>query len=95
MKFPKKSGRWILILVLLVACAFFFSGSDGFINIYKSQVKKQRMKKEIVELNRAIDSLQISIDKLTGDTTYIEKIAREKLGMAKKNEKIFKFIKEN
>jgi cell division protein FtsB len=36
----------------------------------------------------------LEIKKLKTDTAYIEKIAREKLGMAGKTEKVYKFIEE-
>lgn len=49
------------------------------------------MKHEIEELNASIDSLKNTIEMLRNDTAYIERIAREKLGMAGKDEKVYKF----
>ena len=92
MKVPRKKGRWILFTLFLVVLAFFLSGSDGFINLYKLHLQDLKMEEEIQELNIKKDSLKIIIEKLKKDTLYLEKIAREKLGMAGKDEKIFKFI---
>jgi len=41
-----------------------------------------------------MDSLSVQNQRLKSDTAYMEKIAREKLGMARKDEKVYKFIEE-
>ena len=46
------------------------------------------------ELKTTIDSLQETIEKFKHDTSYIEKYARENLGMAKEGEKVYKFLEE-
>lgn len=94
MKFPKKLGRWIFIAVLCVLLYFSLTGSDGLINLYRSHRTARRMTEEIKELNTTIDSLKNTIEKLKNDTSYIERIAREKLGMAKKDEKVYKIVEE-
>ncbi len=92
---PKKLGRWILFLLLLVVLYFSLTGEVGLINLYRSHRETRRMKAEIDALNTTIDSLESTITKLKNDTAFIERIAREKLGMAKKGEKVYKFIEEN
>lgn len=94
MKLPKKIGRWILIAVLLVLLYFSLTGDEGLINLYRSHYDTKKMKSEITELKTTVDSLKNTIEKLMNDTTYIERIARENLGMAKKGEKVYKFIEE-
>ncbi len=91
---PKKIGRWILIGIAIIALFFLFTGKDGLINIYRFHLEKRKLSEEIIRRNETIDSLKITIRKLERDTAYIEKIAREKLGMAKKGEKVYKFIEE-
>jgi cell division protein FtsB len=54
----------------------------------------RRKNEEIAVKNRQIDSLRKEIELLTNDTAYIERIAREKLGMARPGEKVYKFIKK-
>jgi cell division protein FtsB len=94
MKLPKKPGRWILFAVLLTVLYFTLTGDEGLINLYRSHRETKKMKKEIAALNKTIDSLENTIEKLKNDTAFIERIAREKLGMAKKGEKVYKFIEE-
>ena len=102
MKHPKKKHKWIIItvisvLVLAVLCAllyFSLNSESSVLNLYRSSKKNIVMEKEIIELNATIDSLTITIEKLKNDTAYIERIAREKLGMARKDEKVYKFIEK-
>lgn len=46
------------------------------------------MEHDLKGLEAEIDSLELEIEALN-DTTTIEKIAREKYGMGKKNEKVY------
>ena len=102
MKHPKKKGRRIIILiisalVLVILCAllyFSLTSESGLFNLYQSSKKNIAMEKEIKELNATIDSLKITLEKLKSDTAYIERVAREKLGMARKDEKVYKFIEK-
>jgi cell division protein FtsB len=80
-----------IILILLIAALL---GKQGLISLYKNHMKFKHQSEEIVKSHQIIDSLKTEIAHLKNDTGYIEKIAREKLGMAKKNEKVYKFIEE-
>ena len=91
---PKKIGRWIFIGIAIILLFFLLTGNDGLINMYRFHLATRNMSKEITKRNATIDSLKITIKKLEKDTAYIEKIAREKFGMAKKGEKVYKFIEE-
>ena len=85
----------MLILILFGAFAvgslFFLFGRQGIYYQHRELVLKDA---EIKAHRRTIDSLNDVVGKLTNDTTYIERIAREKLGMARKNEKVYKFIEK-
>ena len=84
-----------LVAVVIAALAggtlFFLFGKQGTYYLYR-QAQERRL--EIKNDRRVIDSLQHEIKKLTNDTAYIARIAREKLGMAKPDEKVFKFVKQ-
>lgn len=81
----------LLIAALLVGSLFFLFGKQG---IYYQHRELVRRNTEIRTHLRTIDSLNDIIGKLTNDTAYIERIAREKLGMARKNETVYKFIEK-
>ena len=90
----KKIGRWLVVIIIALVFGFLFIGNDSIINLYASRSDIKRKEREIKNLHREIDSLSREIKSLKSDTAYIEKLAREKLGMAGKNEKVYKFIEE-
>lgn len=90
----KRIGKLIavsIILVILIAALF---GKQGLISLYKNHTKYRQQSEELIKSHEMIDSLKAEVSHLQNDTGYIEKIAREKLGMARKNEKVYKFIQE-
>ena len=83
------------ILVLFITIAvIILSGDQGIFTMYKTGRRMKAMRRELELSREVIDSLNTEIKRLRSDTGYMEKIAREKLGMAKKNEKMYKFIEE-
>ena len=85
----------VIVIVILCALLYFSLTSESSVfNLYLSGRKNKAMEQEINELNETIDSLKETIEKLKTDTAYIERIAREKLGMSKKGEKVYKFVEE-
>ncbi|NLG16335.1 MAG: septum formation initiator family protein [Fibrobacter sp.] len=90
----KRLGLWISSVLLLFVVLSLF-GDQGFIALYKHHQQIKKLSAQIKHSGETIDSLKAEIEKLKKDTAYIERIAREKLGMARKDEKIYKFVKEN
>jgi cell division protein FtsB len=84
----KKFGRWILLFagILIVSLAFV-----GNINVLRVRRETRGLELQIQKLSLLADSLSDEIVKLRSDTAYIEKIAREKLGMARQDEILYKF----
>ncbi len=88
----KKIVPWIALVAIVLVAGFLFTGNDSIINLYSSHLKAKKTEREIEKARAEMDSLALEAKRLKNDTTYIEKIAREKLGMAGKKEKIYKFI---
>ncbi|MBD3422748.1 MAG: hypothetical protein GF398_21760 [Chitinivibrionales bacterium] len=93
----KMIGRLVilpLLAALLVALiTFSFSSEYGIINVYKTYKEQKRLQNEITQMHTVVDSLHNEIYRLQHDTAYIEKFAREKLGMTR-GEKVYKFVEE-
>lgn len=83
----------LTILVTLFA-VLFFSGDQGIATYFQTKRKISTLKSEIAQSQKTIDSLKLEINQLQNDTSYIEKIAREKYGMARSDETMYKFIEE-
>ena len=90
----RKIGLLVIAAGTLSILIFLMSGDQGIIELYKSHQDINNKNAEIKQLHHTIDSLTIELGKLSSDTVYLERMAREKLGMAKKNERIYKFVEE-
>lgn len=88
----QKLGRWALLLLIIGVLFFILSGKEGLIKLYQQHRQEIALKHEIIRLHETIDSLKVENQQLRSDTVYIERIARERLGMARKDETVYKFI---
>ena len=89
----KKSIKRFLFLLLAVFVVYsFLSGPYGFLRLVSLFKEKQEVKLEIKELEAEIMDMEQRKERLENDSFYLEKEAREKLGMARKDEKIYKFV---
>ena len=71
--------------VLLVASFF---GERGWIEIYRSQKKKEILEAEIADLKKQKTRLEREIEELKNDPEAVEKKAREKLWLMDPEEKV-------
>jgi len=90
----KKMIIGLIIGVVAVFTVFFLTGDAGIATFFQTRHRIDILDKQIAEVHRDIDSLKNEIARLRSDTAYIEKIAREKYGMARSNETMYKFIEE-
>lgn len=83
----KKPGIWLIALVaFFLYCAYVTIDQQKVIN------SKEMELKNIQEKIKAEEKLNAELKKqkeMINSDEYIEKVAREKLGMVKKNEKVF------
>ena len=91
----KKIGRWILLVLGIILVFFLFTGKASIIALYQSHRDIQAKKALLAKRHREINSLKSENANLKYDTLYMEKIAREKLGMARKDETVYKFISDS
>jgi len=83
-----------LILLLFLASVFYlyFGGNYGFFRLLSLNKEKGSIILETKRLQAQNMDLELEKEKLKNDPFYIEKVARERYGMAKENEVIYKFI---
>jgi len=82
---------WILILLLIFYIVFLFSDKYAKILQLKEDIKE--LESEIEDLKLKNNNLSQEVELLKGDE-YVEKIAREELGLSKPDEIIFKAIEK-
>jgi len=79
-----------LIYILVAVFAFGAIFLPGFSKLQELKEENRNLGKRVEILKKANKELREEKEKLENDPTYIEKIAREKLGMARKGEIILK-----
>ena len=92
----RKTLRFSLIrlfIFLIVFGAFYvlIGGEAGFIRIRALNKEKRGLELEIEALKQQYNQLENEKKLLADDTAYIEKFARERLGMIKEGELLFRF----
>ena len=79
--------------LIYTAIAVFVFGAiflPGFSKLQELKEENRNLGKRVEILKRANKELREEKERLENDPTYIEKVAREKLGMARKGEIILK-----
>jgi len=80
----KKKLIFVVILILIILLIAFL---PGYTKLQDLISENNQMEKKIGELQNSIVELTKEKERLETDLTYIEKIAREKMGLVKKGEK--------
>ncbi len=83
--------KYLLIgaLALMGIFAFSLFGKTGLINFYRVEKKSHKLELRLAELKAENQRLREQIEKLQTDPEYLEKVAREELGMVKPDELVF------
>jgi cell division protein FtsB len=92
-KFIKYNRKLIVILSLFVVLIYLaVFGNKGIIQRVKLEKEKKQLEHQLIEEVKRTDELQKEIENLHNSDETIEKVAREKYGMTKDGEKIYKII---
>ena len=83
----------LVVFVFILILAFFF-GDAGIIDIMKSRNKIEQLQKEIDSLKKQKEDLIKEIQYLEKNPEALERKAREKLWLMKKNEKVVVIVKD-
>ncbi len=91
---PIQHNRLLKIILLRGALSVawvLFAPGTGVFSLLKLRNRALELEIQNEELMRVNRELQEEIDRLETDREYLERIAREKYGMLKKNEQVFDF----
>lgn len=85
----KLSLRIFFALEFLIFFSFYFFGNNGYKKIKNLKIEKQTLEDKIKFLNNDINLLAVEIENFKKYPFFKEKIAREHLQLAKKNDDIY------
>ncbi|CAN5466045.1 hypothetical protein BH10BAC5_BH10BAC5_11980 [soil metagenome] len=90
-RFIKYNFKAVLIVIFILGMLVFASlGNKGLISRFRMEGEKKKLEEQIKAENQKTKDLQKEIDDLKTSDKKIEQVAREKYGMTKENEKIYK-----
>lgn len=84
--------RYVLIAVGLVTIFNLFSGPSGLLELYRLGRKGAAQEDDLLKLQARKAELELERNRLLKDSSYIELLARKELGMARPEEKVFRFM---
>lgn len=89
----KKTIRiiYMVIIVVLLSSTLFF-GRNSFFNVMRKKIEISKLQKKVDQLKAENEQLRKENHSLKTDPEVIEKIAREKLGFSKSEEKVYRFM---
>jgi len=86
-----KVGKFLLLFLILMGSVILF-GSRGVLDNYRLNQKLLDLKKGNEEIVAKNDTLKKEILLLRNDLRYIEKVARDELGMVKQNDRVYRHV---
>ena len=88
----KRPPRVVVIVILVLALSLAYLFLSGYLNLKKVSQQLLGIQGENKRLLGENKRLEEEVKALQGDPFYIEKIAREELGMVKKGEIVYEII---
>ena len=90
----KRLKKILIISAFAILVIFFATGQRGTIQFVSFSKQKSDLENEIKTLEEKNKQLKIEKEKIETDPAYIEKIAREKYKMKKKDEKVYQVVED-
>ena len=87
----KKKFRWVNLLMFALAI-FFVTRIGGQIHEYSGLIEEKKYYEQQLELVEAAYEEQLAEEELLNNDAYIERLAREKLGMVKAGESVVSVV---
>lgn len=84
--------RYLLIAIIAYTAFHWLSGPTGLISQWNLKKRNIVLQKEMDSLTNLLQKLEKERQRLQTDTSYIEQVIRQELGMSKENEKVYKFV---
>lgn len=89
---PWKAMMYILVIIGLFAGGIYFV-LPGFLKMNALLREESQMDKYLTERENKKSQMEGYLHKLQDDPVYVEKVARDEMGLSKDNEIIYKFDK--
>jgi len=87
-----KYNKFFTLLALVIIAMLIYSvlADKGLLTRFRFQKEKEKLEKQLSDEKKKTDTLKKEIDSLNNSDDKIERVAREKYGMTKEGEVIYK-----
>ena len=89
---PRKLGTLAMVLLAVVLAVF---GVKESVRAWQMRRDMHAVEREVQALRAKQAELTRTVDRLRNDPLYIEKLAREEMGMVREGETVLKFPSQN
>jgi cell division protein FtsB len=86
----KNRRAMVMIAVGSAVIGYGVLGNHGLLQRYRLQREKEELERKIQEANEVTKALQLQAKDLDSSKKAIEKVARERYGMAREGERVYK-----
>ncbi len=85
--------RYLMGAALLAGAAYFaiFGGEYSLLELRRVRTELEAERERLQEVQAEVDRLRARVDSLENDSATIERVAREKWGMIRPGEKLYRF----
>lgn len=83
---------FISVLIIIYVAVSFITGNMGLLTIIEMRHTKKTLVDEIARLEEDNKKLTEEIDRIKEDPKYTEAMARDRLGLVKKGETVYRFV---
>ena len=86
--------RWILAIILLVGAVYYalFGGDYGYFEVRRLAKDLPAEEARVKALEKQVKELRSRADSLQRDPATIERVAREKYGLIRDGERLYRFV---
>ena len=86
--------RWALAIAFLLGALYyaFLGGDYGYFDVRRLQKERTTEEARVQTLQKQVDELKSRADSLQNDSATIERIAREKYGLIRPGERLYRFV---
>ncbi len=92
MKSRKLLSRGVVIVIIAIAAYVLLLGDYSIFNVGSLHLEKEQMKENLAGMREEKARLIEDREGIENDSLELEKLAREKIGMVKKGEKLLKAV---
>ncbi|HET6459352.1 MAG TPA: septum formation initiator family protein [Syntrophales bacterium] len=87
-----KVGRYLIVFIFVMSILIIF-GKRGLVDNYAMKERLMALKKSNQDISLENKELSKKVILLRGDLQYIEMLARNELGMVRKGDLIYRYVK--